>query len=1359
MRISKRIALIMALLFITIVLTSLFVVSASAATGNTTEFAGGTGTKSDPYIIASKEHLLNVKNHLSSYYKMISDIEFTDDDYSSTGILSNGWNAIGSSTKPFTGYFDGNNHNIIGLKKSSTFSGVLYLGLFGWNEGTIINTNVVDCDFNAVCTDPGHFGAYAGGIVAWNKGTIEHCSSSGIIYGTNGAGGIVGKNYSGSITRSYNFCTVSSNKAGGIVGINDRSVSNCYNTGAISGSTAGGIVGEGWMPSYCYNVGIVNADYYCGGILGYFPSSYSGGSDGSNCYYLDNVTYGVGYISKADLTIKLSSSQMTQKESFEKLDFATIWKYDTSNNYHYPVIKNKIDYSSFFAGGDGTETAPFEISNTEELNNITKDTSAYYKLTCNIVFTDSDYDEGGLFSSGWIPFVFSGVFDGCGYSIINLRVSTVAKTIHTATTVFNCGTPSLFSINNGTIKNLTIEDARYSINAGVYNGGVVCAENNGTITNCHSKNCLVVFNSCNHFGGIVGDNKGTIQNCTSENTITLDSKAGEIGGIASNNSGNIIGCTNRTAIISAGSDYSTTGGIVATNSGKIIQCRNLASISTTSTYQNRSAYSGGIVGSMSAGEITECYNNGLIYAATNKYSSNAYAGGLVGYLSGGKVSNSYNIGNISASNNAYSGIAYVGGLIGYNKTIDDVVNCYSVCQVQGNSSEDVYAGIICGYSSVATIKKCYYVGSASGALGFGDATNIYNVSSEAFGSSATFNNFDFSTIWVIQNDSYAYPQLVNNQHVCHHVFSSTYSNDDNYHWSACENNGCTTTKSKTQHVFDHTCDTTCVCGYVRTITHDFTGAWQKDTAGHWHICKTNGCNITDIKVAHSYDHACDTTCECGYVRTVTHNFTGAWHSDADGHWHICENNGCIVTDTKTAHTPGAAATETEPQKCTVCGYVITPALGHTHNYNTQKHDANKHWMECRCGDKQNETSHTARADDGNCLTAVTCNSCSAVITAAKKDHTPGTDDDNCSTAIICTNPGCTFETTVAKTHIFTGIWHSDADGHWHICETDGCDVTDTKVAHFYDHACDTTCECGYVRTVSHDFTGNWHSDADGHWHICETDGCDITDTKVAHSYDHACDTTCVCGYIRTITHDFTGAWQKDDAGHWHVCANGCGATDSKVNHVSAGEASETNPEVCSICSWEISPALGHTTHTPKTEWQRNDTHHWHECAGCDGQEIEKAMHNDGDNNGSCDTCGHTMSVTPPPHTHAYGTTWEINANEHWNECTCGEKTNKATHIDGDNNSKCDTCNYTMTVNVPEPQPPVNKPSTDDSNVGATDDFNGSNSNVEGNIGLSTRTVVGIAVGSAAVVGIGGFSLIWFVIKKKGWADLFTIFKK
>ena len=44
-------------------------------------------------------------------------------------------------------------------------------------------------------------------------------------------------------------------------------------------------------------------------------------------------------------------------------------------------------------------------------------------------------------------------------------------------------------------------------------------------------------------------------------------------------------------------------------------------------------------------------------------------------------------------------------------------------------------------------------------------------------------------------------------------------------------------------------------------------------------------------------------------------------------------------------------------------------------------------------------------------------------------------------------------------------------------------------------------------------------------------------------------------------------------------------------------------------------------------------------------------------------------------------------------------------------------------------------------------------------GLSGGQIAGIVIGSVAVAGLGGFSLFWFVIKKKKFADLIALFKK
>ena len=76
---------------------------------------------------------------------------------------------------------------------------------------------------------------------------------------------------------------------------------------------------------------------------------------------------------------------------------------------------------------------------------------------------------------------------------------------------------------------------------------------------------------------------------------------------------------------------------------------------------------------------------------------------------------------------------------------------------------------------------------------------------------------------------------------------------------------------------------------------------------------------------------------CDLIGTATwdsttygpHNYAATWSSDADGHWHECSL--CHGKKDEAAHTPGAAATETTPQKCTECDYIITAALGHTHS--------------------------------------------------------------------------------------------------------------------------------------------------------------------------------------------------------------------------------------------------------------------------------------------------------------------------------------------------------------------------------------------------------------------------------------------
>ena len=90
-----------------------------------------------------------------------------------------------------------------------------------------------------------------------------------------------------------------------------------------------------------------------------------------------------------------------------------------------------------------------------------------------------------------------------------------------------------------------------------------------------------------------------------------------------------------------------------------------------------------------------------------------------------------------------------------------------------------------------------------------------------------------------------------------------------------------------------------------------------------------------------------------------HDFdTTAWgYKEADGHAHVCSRN-AAHHDTVVPHTAGPAATETTPQTCTECGFVMQSATGHVHADHLTKvdkkdatctADGNKEYYECTCG--------------------------------------------------------------------------------------------------------------------------------------------------------------------------------------------------------------------------------------------------------------------------------------------------------------------------------------------------------------------------------------------------------------------------
>ena len=167
------------------------------------------------------------------------------------------------------------------------------------------------------------------------------------------------------------------------------------------------------------------------------------------------------------------------------------------------------------------------------------------------------------------------------------------------------------------------------------------------------------------------------------------------------------------------------------------------------------------------------------------------------------------------------------------------------------------------------------------------------------------------------------------------------------------------------------------------------------------------------------------------------------------------------------------------------------------------------------------------------------------------------------------------------------------------------------------------------------------------------------------------------------------------------------------------------------------------------EWESDGTYHWHTCS-C-SHEFDKAECSGGTATCTakavCTVCNNEYGNTAA---HSHGSEWKTDANEHWNECACGDKANKAAHTDSNNDGKCDTCEYQMSTTPDNPDNPNNTP---DNPNNTPDDPS------DDKDGLGAGAIVGIVIGSVALAGVGGFALFWFVIKKKSFADLVAVFKK
>ena len=314
-----------------------------------------------------------------------------------------------------------------------------------------------------------------------------------------------------------------------------------------------------------------------------------------------------------------------------------------------------------------------------------------------------------------------------------------------------------------------------------------------------------------------------------------------------------------------------------------------------------------------------------------------------------------------------------------------------------------------------------------------------------------------------------------------------------------------------------------------------------------------------------------------------------------------------------------------------------------------------------------------------------------------------------------------------------------------------------------------SCSCGEISTtetftaagtqLGHAWASDWSKDTDNHWKECSR--CHEKKDEAAHDYgsDNICDT---CGYDKTVphTHNLTLVPAKaptcTEKGNtaYYTC-DGC----DKWFEDATG-ASEITDKTSVILA-----ATGHSV----SDWKSDHTDHWKECTvvGC-GVIIEdsKAAHTAGEwiidtpatatTSGSkhkeCTVCGYTMTTETIPatgggeHTHSYSSDWKYDADNHWHECSCGDKADKAAHdfkwvVDkeatatqkGSKHEECKVCGYKKaaveilaTGSTTKPTDPTQT----NSNTGAEGPKTGDNSNMILWIALlfiSGGAVIGITV--------------------------------
>ena len=287
------------------------------------------------YTVTSADGLMNVAELVNGGK---TDINITLDK--NIDLTGKGWTPIGTSfDNSYKGTFDGGGHTIKGLTVTTNDQ---FVGLFGYlnRAGTV--KNVV---MEGIQITSNHMFGCTGGVVGYSWGTIENCSVSGSVSGTDCVGGVVGSQKAGSIIGCSSSATVKgTHYVGGVAGEKWGTMIACYATGNVTleiGSpknlSGGGVVGlnGGSRVLACYAIGNVNSKGSSTGnvhIGGLFGDNYT---VVTACYWKNNQEQGIGrnQHNTAPEATKVDGTDVTWQKAVDAMNTAlqnagSGWRYE-----------------------------------------------------------------------------------------------------------------------------------------------------------------------------------------------------------------------------------------------------------------------------------------------------------------------------------------------------------------------------------------------------------------------------------------------------------------------------------------------------------------------------------------------------------------------------------------------------------------------------------------------------------------------------------------------------------------------------------------------------------------------------------------------------------------------------------------------------------------------------------------------------------------------------------------------------------------------------------------------------------------------------------------------------------------------